>query len=241
MRRGERLHLEVAQALQAVALEVDVALADGHVAELGPGLDVEHEEQAIDQAQGFQAEVAGIELVLAAEKALLGVGGLLAEPAGGLVAEQLDGFAQGVLEVFADAEGVLVGVLVQALEQAVALAGGEAVTVQERRAGLEGVGVLAVEDVGPVEAQRAVVGPLVAVEQQPFVQAAEQYVTRRGVGTEDHVGEQVGPGLVAQGLRHRLAAVVQAHQAVVEQVFVFRAGLVGGDDGELRQLQVPER
>ena len=28
---------------------------------------------------------------------------------------------------------------------------------------------------------------------------------------------------------------------MVEQVFVFRAGLVGGDDGELRQLQVPER
>ena len=38
--------------------------------------------------QAFQAEVARIELVLAAEEALLRVGGLLAQLVGGFVAEQ---------------------------------------------------------------------------------------------------------------------------------------------------------
>ena len=84
-------------------------------------------------------------------------------------------------------KGVFVGVFVQALQQAVALAGGQAVLVQERCAGLEGVGVLAVEDVGPVEAQGAVVGPLVAVEQQPFIQAQQQHVARGLVGAKHSI------------------------------------------------------
>ena len=241
LRRVERLQFEVAQAFQAVALEVDVAFGDGHVAEFRARLDVEQKEQAVDQAQTFQAEVAGVELVLAAEKAFLGVGGLLAQLAGGFVAQHLDGFAQCVLEVFANAEGVFVGVFVQAFQQAPARARGEAVLVQQRGRGLEGVGVLAVENIRPIETQRPVVGPLVAVEQQPFVQPAEQHIARRRIGSKDHVREQVRPGFVAQARRYRLPGVVQVEEPVVQQIFVFRAGLVGGEDGELRQLPMPER
>ena len=53
LRRVQRLHLEIAQALQAVALEVDLALADRHVAEFGPRLDVEHEQQPVDHDAGI--------------------------------------------------------------------------------------------------------------------------------------------------------------------------------------------
>ena len=98
--------------------------------------------------------------------------------AGGLAAQNFDGFAQGVFEVFAHAKGVFVGVFVQAVKQAVALARGQAVFVQQGGAGFEGVDIFAVQDVGPVEAQGTVVGPFVAVEQQPVVQAQQQYVAR---------------------------------------------------------------
>ena len=107
--RVERLHLQLAQALQAVALEVDLAFADRHVAEFGPRLDVEHEQQPVHHAQAFQAEVAGVELILAAEEAFLRVGCLLPQLGGGFIAKQLNGFAQGVFQVLADAERVLCG------------------------------------------------------------------------------------------------------------------------------------
>jgi hypothetical protein len=118
MGRVERLHLQLAQGFQAVALEVDLALGDGHIAQLGPGLDVEHEQQPVDHAQAFQAEVGRVELVFAAEEAFFGIRRLFAQLVGGLVAQQLDGFAQGVFKVFAHAKGVFVGVFVQAFQQA---------------------------------------------------------------------------------------------------------------------------
>ena len=184
---GQGLEFEVAQALQAVAFEVDLAFVDGHIAQLGPRLDVEHEQQAVHHAQAFEAEHAGVELVLARVHAFFAAAGLFVELAGGFVTQQLNGFAQGVFQILADAKGVFVGVFVQALQQAVAFAGGQAVLVQERGAGFEGVGVFAVEDVGPVEAQGAVVGPFVAVEQQPFVQAQQQHVARGLVGAKHGV------------------------------------------------------
>jgi hypothetical protein len=91
---------------------IDQAPFDRHVAQLGPRFDVEHEEQAVDHAQAFEAEVGRVELVFAAEKAFFGVRRLLAQLVGGFVAQQFDGFAQGVLEVFAHAKGVFVGVFV---------------------------------------------------------------------------------------------------------------------------------
>jgi hypothetical protein len=78
----------------------------------------------------------------------------------GLVAQQLDGFAQRVFKVFADAKGVFVGVFVQAFQQADAFTGRQAVVVQERSGGLQGGGVFAVEDVNPVETQARLLGHL---------------------------------------------------------------------------------
>lgn len=104
--------------------------------------------------------------------------------------------------------------------------------MQQRGTGLQGVGILAVQDVGPVEAQRPVVGPLVAVQQQPFVQPQQQHVARRGVGTKHGVRQQVGPGLAFHVGRQWLAAVVEGGQLVVQQVVLLAAGLVGRDDGQ---------
>ena len=64
----------------------------------------------------------------------------------------LDGFAQRVLQVFADAEGMLVGVLIEAFEEAVALHRREAVLMQQGGTCLQRICILSVQDVGPVEA-----------------------------------------------------------------------------------------
>ena len=89
--------------------------------------------------------------------------------------------------------------------------------MQQRGAGLQRVAVLAVEDLRPVEAERAVVGPFVAVEQQPLVKARQQHVARRRVGAEHDVGEQVRPRLVAQVLGDALGPVEEGRQGEVEQ------------------------
>ena len=237
VRGGQRLQFQLTQGFEAVALEVNLALGNRHITQLGPGLDVEHEQQAVHHAQAFEAEVAFVELVLAAVKALSGIGGLLAQLAGRFVAQQFDGFAQGVLEVFADAKGVFVGVFIEQFEQAGAFTGGQAASVQQRAGRLQRGGVLAVQDVGPVKAQRAVVGPLVAVKQQPVVQAQQQHVAWGGFGAEQRFGDDAGPGFAFQRGRHRFAGVVQRSELVVEQVFIFRAGLVSGHDGQLGRLQ----
>ena len=236
----QRLALQIAQRLQAIALEVDLALADGHVAQLGPGLDVEHEEQAVDQAQALEAEFARVQRIGAGVDALLAAAGLLVQLARGLVAQDLDGLAQRVLEVFADAEGVAVGVLVQGLQQAGAGARGQAFAVQQRSGSLQGGAVLAVEDLGPVEAQRAVVGPLVAVQQQPVGRPGQDEVARGRIGAEHGVTDQVNPARLGQRVGHGQAAVVQRIEGLVERGLVFQAvagGVEGGDDHQVRGLR----
>ena len=71
------------------------------------------------------------------------------------------------------------GVLVERFEQAGAVVRSQALAVQQGRRGLQRGGVFAVEDFVPVEAQRAVIRPLVAVEQKPLVQADDNDVARR--------------------------------------------------------------
>ena len=83
-----------------------------------------------------------------------------------------------MFQVFAHTKGVFVRVFVQAFQQADALTGGQAVTVQERCSGLQGGAIFAVEDVNPIKTQGAVVGPLVTIQQQPVVQTQQQTKTR---------------------------------------------------------------
>ena len=233
---GEVDELEVAEGLEAVAAGVHVAFLDGDVAELGAGLDVEEEHQAVHHAEAFEAEGAGIDGVLAGVEALLAGAGLVAELADGLVAQDLDGLAEGVLEVLADAKGVLVGVFVEALEQAGAGVGGEGFAVEKGGGGLEGVGILAVEDLGPVEAQEAVVGPLVAVDEEPFLEPDEEDEAGRLLGPEEGLGHEFEPGRAEEEPGDFLASEVHGLEGVVERIVVLAAGLVGGDDEEARAV-----
>ena len=129
---------------------------------------------------------------------------MFAQLVGSLVAQQFDGFTQGVFEVFTDTKGVFVGVFVQAFEQADALAGGQTGVVQQRGSGLQRGAVFAVEDVNPVKTQGAVVGPFVAVQQQPVIQAQQDDVTRRSFGTKEGFRNNSGPRLSHKGWRHIL-------------------------------------
>ena len=81
---------QVAQVLQAVAAGVDVAGVDRHVAQLRARLDVEQEDQPVDQAHAFGAELAFVETLEAAGVAVAMLGDELTR---GLVAELLDGLA----------------------------------------------------------------------------------------------------------------------------------------------------
>ena len=65
--------------------------------------------RALQVAQGFEAELGGVKLVLAGVHTFLalGVAGLFVQLAGGLVAQQLDASAQRLLQVLADAKACL--------------------------------------------------------------------------------------------------------------------------------------
>jgi len=173
MRCGVELHhLEVAQALEAVAAQVGVVLHRG-VAELRASLDVEEEQQAVHEAQAFERElrcdVGAEDLVLAH----------VAQVVDGLVAEELDRLAQRVLEVLRHAEGVLVRALVEGVEDRRTVGRAGALAVQQRRRGAQGVVVAAAEELDEVEAQEALLGPFGAVEEQHLRLADEQHEARR--------------------------------------------------------------
>ena len=161
--------LEIAQGFNTVTLEVDLAFVNGYIAQLGSRFDVEHEEQAVNEAQAFERELLGVERILAGVETLALRGGELAELIGGFVAEQLDGGTQGVLEVFGNAKGMLVGVFVQPFKQASgARCGREAIVMQQGSGGLQGGAVFAVENFAPVKTQHAIVGPFEAISLQPL-------------------------------------------------------------------------
>ncbi len=196
---GERDQLQFAQGFEAVAAVID-GVADGSVAQLRAGLDVEQEQQAVHVAQAFDGELFRVEFVLAAEDAFLSLARLGDELAGGFVAEQLDGLAQRVFEVFGDAIGVLVGVLVEGVEQRLALVGEHAGAVQQDADGFQGVGFAAAEQLQPVEAQQAALGELGAVEQQPLAGADQQHPARRMGLAVDGAGDEVLPVLALERL-----------------------------------------
>ena len=245
---GQAHHLQVAQALQAVALAPGV-VAHGQVAQLRARLDVEQEEDAVHGAQALPGELLRVQGVLAAVDPLLAAAGLLDQLLGGLVAQQLDGLAQGVLEVVGDGEGVLVAVLVQAVQAALArvallIDGRQALAVQQHGGGLEGAIVAAAEDLLPVEAQHAVLGPLVAVDEDALAVRKQQHPARRALVmrrdlakhrlVEDLVpalprqGVEVGalaeelPGV--QGERERVLALVFRVQGAEHPEFVAQGG-----------------
>ena len=225
---GQAHHLQVAQPFQAVALAVRLGL-DRRVAEVGPRLDVEQEQQPVHVAQGLEAELAGQRFVEPVDA----VPGDLAEIPDRLVADQLDRFAQRVLQILGDRERVLVAVVVQAVEQARALLGQQAFAVQQGGGGLQRVVLAASEHVVEVEAQQPVVGPLAALDQDHVARGEQDDPARRMRLAEDAAGDDVAPALPKQRLgRRRLAVVLGGMGLEVERVFVLASGAVVGAENQ---------
>ena len=220
---GEAHELQVAQVFQAVALAVRLGVHRG-VAELRPRLDVEQEQQAVHVAQGFLAQLPR-ELVVEPVHPLLAN---LAQVPDGLVADELDGFAQRVLEVRGDGEGVSVAVVVQAVEQTHAFVGHQAFAVQKCGSRLQGGRLAPAHDVVEDEAEQAVVGPLAPFEQQDLARREENHPTRGMPLTEDSARDDVAPGLLQNGFRWRgLAVVLRPVRPEGEGVLVVSVRVVG--------------
>ena len=194
----ERNNFEVAQVLQAVAHAVGVCV-HRRVAEVGAGLDVEQEQQPVHVPEAFEPE---FPRQLVVEVVHL-VPAHLAEVADRLVPDGFDGFPKRVLQVLGNREGVLVAVLVEPVEEALAVGRQERVPVEQRRRRLQG-GVLApAEDLVEVEAEQPVVRPLPPLDQQDPVEGEQEHPARRVVPPEDAARDHVVPGGVEQFLRRR--------------------------------------
>ena len=220
---------EVAQVFQTVPFAVCLGV-NRSVAEFRAGLDVEQEQQAVHVAQGFQAQLTG-KLVVELIYAFLAH---LPQIPDGLVANKLNGFAERVLEVFGDGEGVFVAVVVQVVEQTHAFGGEQTVPVQEGGGGLKSRKFAPAQDVVKYKAQQAVVGPLAAFDQQDLAGREEQYPTSRMPLAKYAPGDDVVPGFLQEGFRRRDFTVV-LHQvgAERERVFIFSVRVVGAEDEQL--------
>ena len=227
----EAHELQIAQVLQAVALAVRLGVYGG-IAELRTRLDVEQEQQAVHVAQGFEGQLPG-ELVVESVHALLAD---FAQIPDGLVADELDAFAERMLEVRRDGEGVLVAVVVQGVVQAHTFGGEEAVTVEEGGGGLQGGRLTSAQDVVENESQQEVVGPLAPFKQQDLAGREEHHPTCRMLRSEDAARDDVVPGRLEQPLGRRgLAVVLRPVRPERKRIFVFPVGVVGAEDEKLRR------
>ena len=141
---GERCQLQFTQLFERIALEVDLGI-HWCVTQLWACLDVEQEQHPVHVAQTFPRQLAGIQFVLAAEDAFflfLRLGNQLPR---GLVADQFDAFAQGVFQVFRNTVGMLVGVFIQCIQQALAVGIQQGFAMQQHTHGFQGLGFTAGE------------------------------------------------------------------------------------------------
>ena len=125
---------------------------------------------------------------------------------------------------------MLVAVVVQAVEQALAVRRQQAVAVQQRGGGLQRGILSAAENLVEVEAQQAIVRPLAPLDQQDAAEREHQQPARRMVLTENAAGDDLVPGLAQQRLgRRRLAVELQPMRVELERVFAFRLRVVGAE------------
>ena len=128
-----------------------------------------------------------------------------------------------------------VAVVVQAVEQAHAFGGHEALAVQEGGGRLQGGRLAPAQDVVEDKTEQAVVGPLAAFKQQDLARREEHHPARWMALAEDAARDDVVPGLLQDGLRRRgLSVVLRAVRAEGEGIFVVSVRIVGAEDEKLR-------
>ena len=176
----------VAQGLEAVAGAVLLAL-QRRVAQLGPRLDVQHEQQAVEVAEALAGQLAR---EILAEHLFMAD---LAQVPDCLVSEQLHRFAHAEFQILGHREGVLVRVLVERVEERDAIRRAEAVGMQQRRHRPERRRVAPREDLREIEPEQSLLAPLRAIDQSHLVGAVHEHPPRRLIGAKhqprDHLIE----------------------------------------------------
>ena len=218
--------------LEAVSLAVGVG-GHGRVSELRARLDVEEEEQAVHVSQAFPAQLVRQGVVVQAEELVVAH---VAHVPDDLVADQLDRLAERVLQVLGDGEGVLVAVLVQAVQKAMALPvrGQQAVAVEQDGGRLERGVVAAAQNLREVEAQQPVVRPLASLQQQRLAERQQEEPTGRMPLAEHAVRRDVLPAFLSQRRRRRrLAEELGGMWLDGQRVVAFCGRVVGLQDQQL--------
>ncbi len=226
---GERHQFQVPQALQAVAKAVGFGLHGG-VTQLRPGLDVEEKEEPVHVAEAFARELPGqvppVDFFME----------LFPQIPHGLVAEELDGFPEGVLEIFRDGEGVLVGIFIQGVEEAQPLGGTDAFPVQEGRHGLEGGRFAPGKNFLQVEPEKPLLVPFAAVQQEELAVRGQEDPPGRFSAPEDLPRDHL-----LQGQRGKIDLHIHTRQTLelglplgdLQGIFIVARGTHGFQDPEL--------
>ena len=190
------------QTLERVARFVGLGL-HGRVAQLRFGLDEEHEQDAIHIPQTLQGQV------FCQRTTKNGHMLALLHVVDDLVTENLDALAQSVLQIPGHTRGVLVTVVVQHIQQAPAILRAEGIPMQQHSHGLQSAFLIAAKDVIQIEDQKALLIPLVPVDQCDLVFADQHDPAWALVQIIEQTSKQ---------LFHRLT----------EQLFIFERRLLPG-------------
>ena len=128
---------------------------------------------------------------------------------------------------------MLVAVVVQAVEEARALFGQQALAVKQGGGGLERVVLATAKDIVEDEAEEPVVGPLSALDEEDLARGEEDDPTRRVRLAEDATGDDVRPGLPEERLRRgRLAMVLGRMRLEGKRVLIIAGRVVGSEHEE---------
>ena len=232
----QRRELEVAKALEAVALAVGVRLHRHRAEFFAARLDVEQEQEAIEPGQRIARQRrrkrrVGVERLL-----------LLATPMHGLIGEDFERAPNAMLEVARDGKRVLVAVLVERVVKADARVGREHVLVQEPADRFERVGFAAAEELVKREPEQLALQPLVALCQHRLIAGQQQHPARAAardrVGAEQRVVEQFAPRGFGERCLLQRRGDLRVRRLTIERVVVVcaRRRERSVDDPEIRAV-----
>ena len=134
-------------------------------AQLRAGLNIEKKQEAVHIPQAFQGKLSLVQLIL--KYALFKFFSLKEHR---LITQQLDGIAQGILQILGHPESMFVGIFIQSVQKGQSVFRNQGVPVEKRGHGFQSGGFPAAENFIQVKAEKAFAVPLCSVNEHQLVQ-----------------------------------------------------------------------